>query len=229
MTCMPLDLETGERELVCENHGFVGFVCDDDLRVRLAVRMTEDGGMDVLEAKDDDWREFMRIEHEDTLTSEARGFDAKGTTLFASDSRGRDTAALVAIDLASGATTVLAEDARADVDDVLLHPHARPQAAAFAYERRTWRTLDPAVADDLEYLGGVCPGEPQVVSRTLDDDRWIVSYLVDDGPKRFYLLERGLGRPLPVRSTGPRSTGDRWHRCGPWSSRRVTACRWCAT
>ena len=56
-------------------------------------------------------------------------YTADGKTLYWIDSRGRDTAALVAQDVASGARTVLAEDPRADIDGAMFNPltgRARP-------------------------------------------------------------------------------------------------------
>jgi len=46
--------------------------------------------------------------------------------------------------------------------------------------------LDQAVASHLEYLSTVAGGEVEVISRTLDDRGWIVAYLLDDGPVRYY-------------------------------------------
>ena len=60
------------------------------------------------------------------------------------DSRGRDTTAVVAQDLASGTMRVLAEDPRADFTELLLDPISeRPVAAARSFERVAWQVLDP--------------------------------------------------------------------------------------
>jgi dipeptidyl aminopeptidase/acylaminoacyl peptidase len=40
-------------------------------------------------------------------------------------------------------------------------------------------------------LEGVEDGEVLVTSRTLDDQTWTVAFLLDDGPVKFYLYERG--------------------------------------
>ena len=42
------NIVTGEIELVKQNDGFAGFLTDDDYRVRGAIRMTPDGGLDLL-------------------------------------------------------------------------------------------------------------------------------------------------------------------------------------
>ena len=187
-----LDISTGEMQLVQENPEFAGFVTDLDYRVRFAMRVTPDGGSEVLRpSAAGDWELFIRIAMEDMLTTQPIGFDRAGGTLYMIDSRGRDTAALVAADPQTGERTVLAEDARSDADDVLVHPRERTvQAVAFHYERKQWQVLDPAIAGDLAYLRTVADGDVEVVSRTLDDDAWIVAYLMDNGPLRYYFYDR---------------------------------------
>jgi len=79
---------------------------------------------------------------------------------------------------------------------VVRHPTEKHvQAVSFIYTRKRWQILDPAIEPDLAYLrtvadGTVADGEAEIVSRTLDDRFWIVLYLVDDGPARFYLHDR---------------------------------------
>ena len=183
-----IDLATGERSLVLQNDGFAGFVTDADFKVRFAVRMTADGGAEYLERDDEGgWQPFITVGQEDSLTTGPVGFDRSGERLFLTDSRGRDTAALQSVHLTSGVANILASDARADVSDTLTHPTERTvQAAAFTYERKEWQVLDAAIAADLEFLATVADGDIEVLSRTLDDSCWIVAYLLDDGPVRYY-------------------------------------------
>ncbi|HEX4147411.1 MAG TPA: hypothetical protein VHY20_00425, partial [Pirellulales bacterium] len=85
-----VSLESGERKLVQENkEGFDGFLTDDDYHVRFALRMTDDGGREMLEPDGDGWKNFMKIPMEDTLTTSPLGFDKSGEILYLSDSRDR--------------------------------------------------------------------------------------------------------------------------------------------
>ncbi|MBN1933294.1 MAG: S9 family peptidase [Anaerolineae bacterium] len=186
-----LDLRTGKRALLQENPGFVGFVTDDELQVRLGIRTTPEGGQEILKPVDGGWEPAIQIEMEDALTTNPIGFDRSGRTLYMADSRGRNTSALAALDLETCVPTVLAENALADLDDVMIHPTEKTvQAVAFNYERKHWQVIDDAMADDLAHLRSVSPGDVQVVSRTLDDKWWIVAFVLDDGPRRYYLYER---------------------------------------
>lgn len=188
-----LNIETGERTLLVENReGFVQFVSDDSYTVRLAMRFTPNGGTEVLRLSSaGSWQPFLTISQEDSLTTAPMGFDRSGRVVYLFDSRGRDTAALMAITLDTGEQKLLFEDPRADVSDVLIHPTEKTvQAVASTYERKHWRVLDDSIAQDFQYLQTVADGEIEVVSRTLDDTHWVVSYLMDNGPMRYYLYQR---------------------------------------
>jgi dipeptidyl aminopeptidase/acylaminoacyl peptidase len=198
-----VNIRTGEMALVQENPGFDGFITDDDFRVRFAVRTTGDGGSQILRPasppagppSDDvgtgNWEPFQTIGMEDAMTTHPIGFDKSGQVLYMTDSRGRDTSALLALDLRTGKTSVLAEDPRTDVAGVLEHPTAYTiQAVSFNYTRPEWKVLDPSIRGDLDYLRTAAPGDVLVTSRTLDDRLWTVAAIVDDGPVRFYLYDR---------------------------------------
>ena len=183
-----IDLATGERTLVQLNDRFSGFVTDDGFNLRFALRPTADGGMEYLEkAGENEWTPLFSIGMEDAMTTWPMGFDKSGRVLYMTDSRGRNTAVLKSMDLNNGAETVLASDPRSDSGGVMVHPTEKTvQAVSFTYERKSWKVLDESIAGDLEYLATVAPGDVEVVDRTLDDSCWIVAYLLDDGPVRYY-------------------------------------------
>jgi dipeptidyl aminopeptidase/acylaminoacyl peptidase len=186
-----IDVVTGERTLLQKNEGFAGFEVDDAFKVRLAQKPRPDGGFDLLLADGKGgFVPFQTIGQDDNLTTGPIGYDRAGTTLYMKESRNRDTSALVALD-AKNKPTVLAEDPRADVGALLASPiDGRVQAAAFDYERRSWKVLDRALEPDFAYLKGVVDGDLDVVSRSRDDKVWTVAYVVSDGPVRYYLYDR---------------------------------------
>ena len=187
-----VDIVTAERSLILRNLDFAELTTDDDYRVRLGMRMTPDGGSEVMmRTGEGDWRPFMKVGMVDLFTTVPYGFDKSGDTLYLTDSRGRDTGVMATIDLNTGEHSVVAEDSRSDVSDVMLHPtESHIQAVAFTYARKHWEVIEDGIAADLEYLQSVTDGDVEVVSRTLDDRHWIVAYLVDDGPVRYYMYNR---------------------------------------
>ena len=203
-----VNIKTGNMTLIQENNGFLGFYVDNDYNVRFAVNMTPDGGKAIFKpAGNGSWTSFMKIGMEDERTTNILGFDKTGEVVYMADSRDRDTAALYALNLKTGEKTLLAEDAQSDlnwiwtyeivglyVPQILVHPTERNvQATAFNYERVHWKVIDPAIAHDLEYLEKAADGDFHVMSRTLDDNAWIVEYTVDNVPKRYYYYDRKNG------------------------------------
>lgn len=183
-----LALKSGARTLLLKNEeGYAGFEVDFDHKVRLATKQTPEGGAEVFELKAGKATSFMKIPKEDALTTEVVGFDQDGKTVYLRDSRGRDTAALFAHDLAKGKATMLHDDARADVTDTLTHRKTgKVQAVAVEYERMEWKVLDPAIEPLLSFLKKELKGDVQVMSRSDDDRHWIVADLLDDGPASFH-------------------------------------------
>jgi dipeptidyl aminopeptidase/acylaminoacyl peptidase len=182
---------TGDMSLMLEHDRFAAIFLDDDYRVRYADENTPDGGMQVHEYAAGDWRPWDTVPAEDVLTTWPVGFDKANRLIYMKDSRGRDTSALVEVDPETKQARVLAEDPRVDVEAVLRHPTEKHvQAVSFVYDRKRWQVLDPAIAPDLAYLQTVADGEIGIHSRTLDDQLWVVVYIVDDGPARYYLYDR---------------------------------------
>ncbi len=191
-----LNLKNGNLDLIQKNEGYAGFVTDEDYRVRLAARPTPTGGMDYLkraEGEDGEaaWAPFISVAMADSLTTSPLGFDRSGDTIYMRDSRGRDTAAITAVEIDTEDTDVLATHPKADMGQVLIHPTERHiQAASANYLRAEWQILDGAIEDDFAYLRTVADGDFNVVNRTLDDRTWVVVYVMDDGPVRYYLYDR---------------------------------------
>lgn len=188
-----IDIRTGERVLVQQNPGMARFYADDDFRVRLAARMTPDGGTELLApaAGKQKWKPFLTIPFADSMTTDLIGFGKDGKTAYLQDSRGRNTGALYELDLASKEKRLLAEHAQADSGALILHPTDKtPLAASFDYMRREWKAIDPAFQADLDALARVSEGELELMSATDDGRKWIVAFLGDAQPVRYYLWDR---------------------------------------
>ncbi len=187
-----INIRSGERELVLKNPGFSDFITDEDLQVRFGIKFTEDGG-NLVQRSDgkSGWVDFFKVPMQDTLTTSPVGFDKAGQTLYLMDSRGRDTGALAAMEIATGKTRVIASSDLADVDGILSHPTDNTiLAASFTYARKEWQVLDPSVKADFEYLRTVADGEMEITSQTQDNQQWSVAYLLDNGPARYYRYDR---------------------------------------
>jgi dipeptidyl aminopeptidase/acylaminoacyl peptidase len=187
-----VNLLTGERKLIQKNTEFAGILTDEDFKVRFASKFTPDGGVAYFQpGEKDSWKEFLKVPMADSLTTNPSGFDKTGSVLYLLDSRGRDTAAFTTLDLTTGKQTVVAQDPKADAGGVMAHPTENTiQAVSFTYERTRWDFKDDAVKKDFAVLAKVADGEVTISSRTLDDRTWVVAFLMDNGPVRYYAYDR---------------------------------------
>lgn len=186
-----INILTGEKQLIQQNPGYAGFMTDDDYKVRFAANFERDASQVLLKPDGDDWKLWMTIPPADSTTTSPAGFDKTGEKLYFIDSRNRNTACLKVIDLKDDSETLLAENDKADIGGVITHPTEKNiQAVSFTYTRTEWQILDEAIRPDFDYLKTVADGEIQITSRTLDDTRWTVAYLMDNGPIRFFLYDR---------------------------------------
>ena len=194
-----VDLASGQRTLVEKNTQQIGgYLADDDFKVRYATKSRPDGGQDILQPDGQGgWKQYDDIPFEDSLSTQPAGLTTDGKTLYMVDSRGRNTAALYAIDVASGKKTLVFEDARADVGNSLSDPRTGVvQAVAVDYLREEWSPLDAGIAADLKKLQAIGPGEIGVNARTYDDKTWIVAYSAAEAPVVYYRYDRGAGGTL---------------------------------
>ncbi|MYC14589.1 MAG: S9 family peptidase [Gemmatimonadetes bacterium] len=185
-------LSTGERTLIEENPGFVSYLFDNDDRTRFAMTFSPTGGQEILQRDESNqWQPFIEVPNTDALTTYLTGFDKSNQILYLIDSRKRNTAALFTLDLVSRKQELVAEDDRADVGGILVHPTEKHvQAVSFIYDRNRWHVLDPAIQEDMDYLHSVEDGELSITSRTLDDRLWTAAYVLDNGPVKYYLYDR---------------------------------------
>jgi len=187
-----MNIVSGERQLLIENNQYAGFLCDDEYRVRFATRLTPDGGSELLEnGQSEDWSLFAKIDSEDVLTTSPFDFSKNGQSLFMTDSRGRETAALVEYDRQTQTSKIIAENELADISDILRNPETKEiEAAAYNYDRKKWIIFDEKIQADLDVLSSVDDGDLEIVSRTKADDKWIVVFLKDNAAAKYYSYDR---------------------------------------
>ncbi len=209
-----LDLASGKLTEVMQNDGgYSGVTADNNLVLRIASRSNSAGGADYFKIdggiKVED-KPFASTTLEDALTTAIAGFTNDGKTLYWLDSRSRDTAALIAQDIATGATNIVAQDPRADIGGVLANP-ATGVVDGYSVEYLNTETigLDPAVAASLKLLKAKLPGESSVTSRTDADDKWIVVNDPVTAPGKTWLLDRRSGRLSELFTTRPQLVGAR--------------------
>lgn len=189
-----LDLTSGELAQVARNPGNVAaWVTDTNFKVRAALAMTPDGGRALLLRDDEqsDWRTILTWNPDDAENSFPVSFTQDGQSMYLVDARNSNAGRLVKMDLATGETSVIAEDAQYDVSNVLVNPdNYTIQAVAFNRDRVEWIVLDESIKLDFDTLREISRGNFAVTSRDNTDRTWIISFSRDDGPVAFYAYDR---------------------------------------
>ena len=214
-----VNLKTGETILDTRSGGFqFWWVPDREFRVRAAANVA---GVIVRDADRRSWRMLRRWQLGESARLIGHSKDEK--TLYIRGSPDGDIGALLAVDIASGKETIIAQDSKYDVEDVLVHPITREiQAVAFYKDKLEWQVLDQSIADDFAVLAKVRGGEFSVIHlpyespilfsrslgrRDLQDKTWIVSYQSNDGPIYHYAYDRALKTATLLFSEQPRLEG----------------------
>ncbi len=121
-------------------------------------------------------------------------FSADGGSLLLISSVNAEAAGLVRLDLATGASEVLAIDPEADVSDVRIQPDTRePQIVTILKARSEYRVLDPSVAGHLTAIRALHPGDPVFADADDADRVWLVAFTNDAGPISFFAYDTATG------------------------------------
>ena len=201
-----LDLNSGELNELIRNDGYAGFMADDNLDVRMAMRQNDAGGTDYFHVVDGEVESepFVTTEMEDSMTTGPAGYTHDGKTLYWLDSRGRNTAALIAQDVESGETHLIAEDDKADIGGTMRSSETgEVQAYSVTYLKTERTALDPDIGASLEWLGTQLVGEFGVQSRSLDDTKWIVWNDPMSAPLATFIYDRTAQTLAPFYTTRP--------------------------
>lgn len=187
-----VNYKTGASKLVMENPGYGGFVTDNQLKPRFAFQQVPGGGSKYFRlGADGKWAEAFSVANEDFFTTNPVGFNKDGTILYWADSRGRDKAALVKMDVATLKTEVIAASDKADIAGLLTDPETyEPVAYSVNYLKNEWTPLNAAAKADFAFLKSKLPGEVAITSATDDGSKLIVAASAAEKPATAYIYDR---------------------------------------
>ncbi len=188
-----VDLNTDKLTLFRENtEKFAGFILDDEYNIRFAAKTREDAGKDYFKFdKDGKASKFMEVSPEDLHNTGLLGFNKNNDILYYMTSLGRNTSALMLMDLNNQKSELIYENDKVDVGGVMMHPTEKIiQAISYSYDKPRKKFYDQDVEKDFAFLEKQHSGIPVQISRDLKDSLWIVGYMNDNRPTSYYLFSR---------------------------------------
>jgi len=218
-----LNIITGNKTLVEENSGYFGFIADNNLTPRVAVKMAANANFELFKSNGDgNWKLFRTVTNEDmpalmaSIYQQIIHFDKTNTQLYLYDGPGRNTAALISYNLNTDKISVIAQDQKVDIGGVMYHPSKHTvQAYASVWTRKAWQVIDNDIAEDMTFLKTVADGDMDVVSRSAADDKWIVRYMLSGSPITYYLYERKSRSTQKLFVATPQLEGLRFSKLHP--------------
>jgi dipeptidyl aminopeptidase/acylaminoacyl peptidase len=203
-----IDVSSAARKLVEKNdEEFSGYLADEALKPRIALKQLASGG-EIYRRGEKGWEKLLEYGQEDSLTTSPIAVEADGRTALLLSAVGRDKAALMRADIATGKLSVVGQSDKADVQGIWLNPQTNePQAYVVDYLLPEITPLTPDARKDIEILRSTLGPSYVVSSRTYDDRKWIV--VVDD-PVRVlstYLYDRDSGKVTKLFDQRPELTG----------------------
>jgi dipeptidyl aminopeptidase/acylaminoacyl peptidase len=187
-----LNVNTGALTLDTQNPGdVVSFINDPKFQIRAAQIVTPEGGTEIRIREDVNapWKTWIKVGPEEIL--EFLSFTPDGQSATLRSSIGSDTARVIERNITTGTEKVIAASKEVDAGSVFIHPSKHiVQAVGFTPDRQHWTVIDPSVKKDFEGIAKLCDGDFAVSNRDKADTTWLVSFVSDRGPIRYYAWDR---------------------------------------
>jgi dipeptidyl aminopeptidase/acylaminoacyl peptidase len=189
-----LNLRNGKLRMIAENPGnILGWMSDEDFKLRGALALNQEGGMDLLVRDDEEseWRTLVSWEFEEQNSSYPIGFSEDGEYVYLKDSRDANAARLVKVKVQTGELEIIAEDPCYDVGPVMFHPETgEVLGVSFLKDKRERVFFDEEVEADFDIINKLDDGEAGLADWTQDFSKWLISFNKDNGPIPYYLYDR---------------------------------------
>jgi hypothetical protein len=167
------------------------WIADDALVARSTRGYTRDGGFEIRVRSDSigPWCTLLRTSPDEWVFPVC--FDASGRWIVLLSSVGSDSIRLLAVDLESRREREIASMPGFDVEQMMIHSTTRVvEAVAFEPGRREWRIIDPSLKADFDLISRLDDGDFRVMSRDLDNSKWIVEFQGPHRAARYFLWDR---------------------------------------
>jgi len=192
-----VNIESGTRTLIHKNTtNYTKFIADDNFDIRIALKISTSGiGKLYLIDKNDARKTLLlkTIPIDDMLNTYPLHLSSDGTTLFMLDSTNRNTSALIEIDLNRLTSNEIYTHSKVDIIDYLVNSKNQCiECVAIEYFRKTWIVFNQKLENHVNHLCSLKKGDVEVISRSYEDMKWVVAFVISNGPIKYYLYDTKL-------------------------------------
>ncbi len=187
-----LNIDNGKMDLIFKNEKYASFVPDNNLKLRFASYITPDGGIDIFNIENENKHHLYKSINNIDSTNTNILLWGKDDEFYVLDSQNNDTAALFK-ETTSGKKKLIAQNDKTDISYILLHPtNYTEQYYSYDYQKETKVFLDKSVEEDFNFLQTKAKKDVSIniLSRTLKDDIWILSFSGSDIIGSYYIFNR---------------------------------------
>jgi len=191
--------KTGEKVMDTQNPGdVIGWGTEDttfqvrEARVKNQADSSETFRVRDGDADDYEWRDLVTFEYGEN--GNLVDFCNDGKSCWMTSSVGRETTALLKVDLKTGETLeTMSSNDKADVEGIVLDDDTKElRCLVYNYARTERVFFDKELEEDYEVLKSLGPDNCEVstVSKTDDEKTWVVAYSRSDGPTEFVIYNQ---------------------------------------
>jgi dipeptidyl aminopeptidase/acylaminoacyl peptidase len=194
-----IDLATGERTLIRQNkENIAGWMTDLSGDLRLGIRQTNDGGMEILKLHDTSFTSIYSVTADESV--DPVRFTPDGNSFYLETNKGDqlDKTQLEIYDLNTGTTKPVEKDPMNEVDfGSAIFSEVTNELLATVYRGDVIRVYpkEKKFAKSYEQLKKQFPGgNLGLTSTTKDESLWLVNISSDVDPGSTYLFDRKTGK-----------------------------------
>ncbi len=203
-----INIGTGGRELLFKNEqGITRWTVDDSGRIRFAAREKPDGGSEILQVKEETLKQVYRVDFEERARILRIHEDDRRVYMETNKGEDVDLSRLVVFNPETGEKELVEKDPEGEVDfggAVFSEVTDELLATYYIGEKQRFYFHDDEFKRDYQKIREQVPeGEIGFVSRTKDEDVWLVSLTRDIDPGTMYVFDRDAGEVSFLYRTRP--------------------------
>ena len=193
-----INIITGERELLFKNnHNIMSWTVDDHGRVRFASRQTPDGGTEILRLENNELERIYHVDFEEGARIVRLHEDEKRVYLATNKGRDVDLSRLILFNPDTKEEELVEKDPEGEVDfggAVFSEVTDELLATYYIGDKQRIYFHNDRFREDYDKIRRQTPeGEIHFVSRTRNEDIWLVSVSRDIDPGTMYVFDRNSG------------------------------------